>query len=139
MREEVIKSESDTERFGLAIADGLRAGDVLALVGDLGTGKTTLTGYIARGLGITEMITSPTFTVVKEYYSGRLPLYHFDVYRIEDADDAFERGIEEYFYRGGVCVVEWAEKIEELLPGNTKVILMEHGKAGEERIFRCTF
>ncbi len=139
MREEVIKSESDTERFGLAIADGLRAGDVLALVGDLGTGKTTLTGYIARGLGITEMITSPTFTVVKEYYSGRLPLYHFDVYRIEDADDAFERGIEEYFYRGGVCVVEWAEKIEELLPGNTKVIFMEHGKAGEERIFRCTF
>ena len=139
MREEVIKSESDTERFGLAIADGLRAGDVLALVGDLGTGKTTLTGYIARGLGITEMITSPTFTVVKEYYSGRLPLYHFDVYRIEDADDAFERGIEEYFYRGGVCVVEWAEKIEELLPGNTKVIFMEHGKTGEERIFRCTF
>ena len=139
MREEVIKSESDTERFGLAIADGLRAGDVLALVGDLGTGKTTLTGYIARGLGITEMITSPTFTVVKEYYSGRLPLYHFDVYRIENADDAFERGIEEYFYRGGVCVVEWAEKIEELLPGNTKVIFMEHGKAGEERIFRCTF
>lgn len=139
MREEVIKSESDTERFGLAIADGLRAGDVLALVGDLGTGKTTLTGYIARGLGITGMITSPTFTVVKEYYSGRLPLYHFDVYRIEDADDAFERGIEEYFYRGGVCVVEWAEKIEELLPGNTKVIFMEHGKAGEERIFRCTF
>ena len=139
MREEVIKSESDTERFGLAIADGLRAGDVLALVGDLGTGKTTLTGYIARGLRITEMITSPTFTVVKEYYSGRLPLYHFDVYRIEDADDAFERGIEEYFYRGGVCVVEWAEKIEELLPGNTKVIFMEHGKAGEERIFRCTF
>ena len=67
----------------------------LALVGDLGTGKTTLTGYIARGLGITEMITSLTFTVVKEYYSGRLPLYHFDVYRIEDADDAFERGIEE--------------------------------------------
>ena len=112
---------------------------MLALVGDLGTGKTTLTGYIARGLGITEMITSPTFTVVKEYYSGRLPLYHFDVYRIEDADDAFERGIEEYFYRGGVCVVEWAEKIEELLPGNTKVIFMEHGKAGEERIFRCTF
>ena len=139
MREEVIKSESDTERFGLAIADGLRAGDVLALVGDLGTGKTTLTGYIARGLGITEMITSPTFTVVKEYYSGRQTLYHFDVYRIEDADDAFERGIEEYFYRGGVCVVEWAEKIEELLPGNTKVIFMEHGKAGEERIFRCTF
>ena len=87
MREVLIKNEEDTRRFGHELANRLKPGDVVALIGDLGTGKTTLTKYIAEGLGITEMITSPTFTIVCEYHSGRLPLYHFDVYRIDDPDD----------------------------------------------------
>ncbi len=79
--EYVIRGERETEEFGRYLADKLEAGDVLALIGDLGTGKTTLTKSIAKGLGIEEMITSPTFTIVSEYFSGRLPLFHFDVYR----------------------------------------------------------
>lgn len=139
MREIVIGSEKDTEKLGQEIADSLKPGDVLALIGDLGTGKTTLTKYIAKGLGIKEMITSPTFTIVSEYDSGRLPLYHFDVYRLEGAEDMFETGIEEYFDKGGVCIVEWADMIAEILPDDTKCIFMEYGNKEGERIYRCTF
>ena len=111
MREIRINNEKETGKFGLELADTLRAGDVLALIGDLGTGKTTLTKYIAKGLGIDEVITSPTFTIVREYRSGRLPLFHFDVYRIEDPEEMFEIGYEDYFFGSGVCVVEWADQI----------------------------
>ena len=100
--EYVIRGERETEEFGFALAEKLEAGDVLALIGDLGTGKTTLTKSIAKGLGIGEMITSPTFTIVSEYFSGRLPLFHFDVYRLSGEDEAFEAGLEEYFDRGGI-------------------------------------
>jgi ATPase, YjeE family len=139
MREVLIKNEEDTRRFGHELANRLKPGDVVALIGDLGTGKTTLTKYIAEGLGITEMITSPTFTIVCEYHSGRLPLYHFDVYRIDDPDDMFEIGADEYFYGNGVCVVEWADQIAELLPDETICVFMEYGTNEGERIYKCTF
>ena len=106
MREIRIRNEEDTTAFGRKLAEELEAGDILALIGDLGTGKTTLTKSVAAGLGVTEDITSPTFNIVNEYHSGRLPLYHFDVYRLESGADLFEIGGEEYFDAGGVCIIE---------------------------------
>ncbi|MBQ4649840.1 MAG: tRNA (adenosine(37)-N6)-threonylcarbamoyltransferase complex ATPase subunit type 1 TsaE [Firmicutes bacterium] len=134
-----IKNEQETEKFGLKLAKDLKAGDVLALIGDLGTGKTALTSYIAQGLGISQRVNSPTFTIVKEYHDGRLPLYHFDVYRIIDPEEMFNIGADEYFFGGGVCVIEWADLVEEVLPENTKYIYIEYGKKEGERIYKCTF
>lgn len=139
MREVVIRSEEDTRKFGLELAKRLKPNDVVALIGDLGTGKTTLTKYIAEGLGITEMITSPTFTIVCEYHSGRLPLYHFDVYRLENGDDMFEIGADEYFTAGGVSIVEWADLVAEILPEDTLAVFIEYGEKEGERIYKCTF
>ena len=139
MRKLILKNEEETRAFGLELGASLRKGDIVALIGDLGTGKTALTKYIAEGLGIRETITSPTFTIVQEYRQGRLPLYHFDVYRIGDPVEMYELGYEEYFYGDGVCVIEWADLIEELLPEYTKVIRIEYGKNQEERIYQCTF
>ena len=107
-----IKNEEETRRFGLDLAHELKAGDAAALIGDLGTGKTALTRYIAEGLGITARVNSPTFTIVKEYRESRLPLFHFDVYRVSDPDELFNIGADEYFYGDGVCVVEWDDLIE---------------------------
>ena len=90
-----LKNEEETRQFGLDLAEKLKAGDVIALIGNLGTGKTALTRYVAEGLGIHERISSPTFTIVKEYDSGRLPLYHFDVYRIADPEEMFNSGADE--------------------------------------------
>ena len=135
----ILKNEEETRAFGLELGASLRKGDIVALIGDLGTGKTALTKYIAEGLGIQEVITSPTFTIVQEYRQGRLPLYHFDVYRIGDPEEMYELGYEEYFYGDGVCVIEWADLIEELLPEYTKTIRIEYGKNQEERIYQCTF
>ncbi len=134
-----LKNEEETRQFGLDMAKNLKAGDVVALIGDLGTGKTALTRYIAEGLEINELINSPTFTIVKEYHSGRLPLYHFDVYRIADPEEMFNIGADEYFFGQGVCVVEWADLIEDILPENTKYIYLEYGQGPEERIYKCTF
>lgn len=139
MRKLILKNEEETRAFGLELGASLRKGDIVALIGDLGTGKTALTKYIAEGLGIRETITSPTFTIVQEYRQGRLPLYHFDVYRIGDPEEMYDLGYEEYFYGDGVCVIEWADLIEELLPEYTKVIRIEYGKNQEERIYQCTF
>lgn len=139
-RELIIKNENETREFGLKLAEELRAGDVLALIGDLGTGKTALTGYIAQGLGISDNIVSPTFTIVREYTDGRLPLYHFDVYRLADSEEMFNIGAEEYFYeKGGVCVIEWADIVEDILPADTKYIYIEYGASEGERIYKCTF
>ena len=85
------------------------------------------------------MITSPTFTIVCEYHSGRLPLYHFDVYRLSQGEDLFEIGAEEYFYKGGVSIVEWADQAAEILPDDTLCIFMEYGENEGERIYKCTF
>lgn len=130
-----IKSEQDTREFGLKLGKEARSGTVIAMIGDLGTGKTTLTKAIAEGLGVKDIITSPTFNIVKEYDSGRLPLYHFDVYRIGDVEEMFEIGYEEYFFGEGICVVEWADIIEELIPEDAVVIKIQYGASPEERIY----
>lgn len=103
----ISRSENDTFRIAAELAKTLRAGDVVLLRGDLGAGKTTFTKGLAKALGIAETVTSPTFNYVKEYDGGRLPLFHFDMYRVADVDEVYELGLEEYFYRGGVVVVEW--------------------------------
>ena len=139
MREIITRNEGETESFALGLSEALRPGDVIALVGDLGSGKTTLTKYIAKGLGVTEVVTSPTFTIVNEYTSGRLPLYHFDAYRLRDEEDAFDIGMEEYFDKGGVCIIEWADLIEGILPDDVKCILAEYGDEEGERVYKCTF
>lgn len=130
-----IKNEQETRKFGMKLGAGAKAGDVIALIGDLGTGKTTLTKYIAEGLGITEYITSPTFNIIKEYRSGRLPLFHFDVYRIADVDEMFEIGYEEYFFGDGVCVIEWADIVEEIIPEDALTIRISMGGSENERIY----
>ena len=131
-----MQNAEETEAFGLALAKRLKAGDIIAMTGNLGAGKTTLTKSIAAGLGIEEMVNSPTFTIVQEYRGGRLPLYHIDVYRVSDPDELFEIGYEDYFFGDGVCVVEWANQIEELMPEYTIWIDISYGKQEEERIYR---
>ena len=121
----------------MKLAQQARPGMILALTGDLGAGKTALTKAIARGLGIRETVTSPTFTIVKEYHSGRLPLYHFDVYRISDVSEMDELGYEEYFFGDGICVIEWADLIEEILPEDAMRISISYGSEEEERIYEC--
>lgn len=135
----IIKDKKETENFGRKLAENAEPGTVIALIGDLGTGKTALTKAIADGLGVAETITSPTFNIVRQYESGRIPLYHFDVYRIDDIDEMYELGYEEYFFGEGVCVVEWADMIEEIIPEDAIVIRMEYGEKEEERIYRCIF
>ncbi|NLD20754.1 MAG: tRNA (adenosine(37)-N6)-threonylcarbamoyltransferase complex ATPase subunit type 1 TsaE [Clostridiales bacterium] len=135
----IIKNQKDTETFGIKLGRLAVPGTVIALAGDLGTGKTTLTKAIAKGLGISDIITSPTFNIVKEYDSGRLPLYHFDVYRIGDIDEMHELGYEEYFYGTGICVIEWADIIEELIPEDAVRINIEYGTEEGERIYKCIF
>ena len=103
----ISRCEKDTFALAADVAKTLRAGDVILLHGELGAGKTTFTKGLAKALGIEETVTSPTFNYVKEYQGGRLPLFHFDMYRVSDADEVYELGLEEYFYRGGVVVVEW--------------------------------
>lgn len=118
-------SEEETFRLGESLARGARAGQVFALNGDLGVGKTVFTKGMAAGLGIRENVNSPTFTIVQEYEGGRLPFYHFDVYRIGDIEEMEEIGYEDYFYGNGICLVEWAELIRELLPEHTVWITIE--------------
>ena len=118
-------SQDETKELGRAIGERLEAGDVVCLTGDLGVGKTVFVQGVAEGLGIEEGICSPTFTLIQEYYEGRLPLYHFDVYRIAGCTDMDELGYEEYFYGKGVCLVEWGELVRELFPENSIYITIE--------------
>lgn len=136
MKEIVINNEQETMEFGIKLAKQLVPGSVVALIGDLGVGKTTLTKAIAKGLGIHSMVTSPTFTIIQEYKEGRLPLYHFDVYRIMDEEEMYELGYEEYFFGNGVCVVEWADQIEGLLPEDVIRIHIEYGVEENQRIYK---
>ena len=117
----VTKSPRETQQLGERIGRSLKPDDILALSGDLGAGKTTLIQGIAKGLGIKDYVTSPTFTLINEF-KGRLNFYHIDLYRLEDACDAEDIAIEEYFTKGGVTAIEWADKIKELLPeGSIKI------------------
>ena len=113
------RSEAETEALGARLAAALTPGAVVAYRGGLGMGKTAFTRGLARGLGYKGRVTSPTFTIVNEYEGGRLPLFHFDMYRLEGADALFDIGWEDYLDRGGVCAVEWSELTEEALPPET--------------------
>lgn len=123
----ILETNSPEETFALGrqIGQQAKAGEVYTLIGDLGVGKTVLTQGVAAGLGIEEPVNSPTFTIMQIYEEGRLPFYHFDVYRIGDAEEMDEVGYEDYFYGEGVCLIEWANLIEEILPPEHKQITIE--------------
>ena len=116
-------SADETQALGTKLAKRLQPGDVIAYFGDLGAGKTALTRGIAQGLGITDIVTSPTYTIVNEYLTGRLPLFHFDMYRLGSSDELFDIGWEDYLARGGVCAVEWSENVEDALQGAIRVTI----------------
>lgn len=118
-------SPKTTAELGNRIGRQVKAGDVICLKGDLGVGKTVFTQGFAKGLGIIEPVNSPTFTLIQEYNEGRIPLYHFDVYRISGPWDMDDLGYEDYFYGNGVCLVEWGNLIEELLPENAIYVTIE--------------
>ena len=123
----IYETMSPKETFELGKKIGLeaKAGEIICLDGDLGVGKTVFTQGCAKGLGIDEAVNSPTFTIIQDYDEGRLPLYHFDVYRIGDPEEMYEIGYEDYFYGQGVCLIEWAKLIEELIPDEAKIVLIE--------------
>lgn len=123
----VIETRSPEETFALGKKIGEMAcpGEIYTLTGDLGVGKTVFTQGVAAGLGITEPVSSPTFTIIQEYDSGRLPFYHFDVYRIGDIEEMDEIGYDDYFFGQGICLIEWANLIEEILPENIREIVIE--------------
>ena len=112
-------SADETQALGKKLAESLRPGDVIAYFGDLGAGKTAFTRGIAEGLGVSEQVTSPTYTIVNEYLSGRLPLFHFDMYRLSSPEELFEIGWEDYLERGGICAVEWSENVSGAFPSGT--------------------
>lgn len=124
---EVIESRSEKDTFALGqkLGGDCRPGDIVLLNGDLGVGKTVFTKGFGKGLGIEEPISSPTFTIMQIYESGRLPLYHFDVYRIADPEEMDEIGYEDYFYGSGVTMIEWANLIEEILPQDYQEVQIE--------------
>lgn len=127
MKETVYETFSPEETFGLGVTIGKAAGagEVYTLTGELGVGKTVFTQGIASGLGITEPVSSPTFTIVQVYEQGRLPFYHFDVYRIGDIEEMDEIGYEDYFYGDGLCMIEWGNLIEEILPAERREVIIE--------------
>ena len=127
-------SPEDTEDIGTRLAEQLEPGAVVAFTGDLGAGKTAFTRGLARGLGIPDRITSPTFTIVNEYEGGRLPLFHFDMYRLGSADELFDIGWEDYLRRGGVCAVEWSENIADALEEDAVRVDIRRGASDQERV-----
>jgi tRNA threonylcarbamoyladenosine biosynthesis protein TsaE len=127
----ITHSPEETERLGKALAALLQPGDIIAYRGDLGAGKTAFTRGLARGLGCREQVTSPTYTIVNEYLSGRLPLFHFDMYRLASSDDLWSIGWEDYLDRGGVCAVEWSENVDDAMENALWVTLESLG--GDDR------
>ena len=127
MQKEIVETNKYEETFELGVKLGkiAKAGEIYCLNGDLGVGKTVFTQGFAEGLGIEEPINSPTFTIVQEYHDGRIPFYHFDVYRISDVSEMDEIGYEEYFFGEGVCLIEWASLIKDILPDGVKHITIE--------------
>ena len=126
--EYITNSPEETEALGAALANVLTPGTVIAYRGDLGAGKTAFTRGLARGLGCKELVTSPTYTIVNEYLGGRLPLFHFDMYRLRSADDLWDIGWEDYLDRGGVCAVEWSENVAEAMEDAIAVTIEKLGE-----------
>ena len=130
----ITHSPDETRALGRTLAQALQGGAVVAFTGDLGAGKTAFVSGMAEGLGIEERVTSPTFTIVNEYEGGRLPLFHFDMYRLGSADELFHIGWEDYLARGGVCAVEWSERMEELLEPGTIRVDLRRGEDEDRRV-----
>ena len=131
-------SVEETEALGASLAQELEPGAVLAFTGDLGAGKTAFVRGLARGLGCPGRVTSPTFTIVNEYEGGRLPLFHFDMYRLASADELFDIGWEDYLDRGGVCAVEWSENVAEALEADCLRVDIRRGEQDNQRIITVT-
>ena len=125
----ITNSPGETEKIGIALGKVLKAGTIIAYRGDLGAGKTAFTRGLARGLGSEEMVTSPTYTIVNEYLGGRMPLFHFDMYRLASSDDLWDIGWEDYLDRNGICAVEWSENVDDAME-NAIYITIE--KLGED-------
>ena len=126
--EYITNSPEETEKLGIALAKKLTPGTVIAYRGDLGAGKTAFTRGLARGLGCTELVTSPTYTIVNEYLGGRLPLFHFDMYRLRSSEDLWDIGWEDYLERGGVCAVEWSENVADAMEDPISVTIEKLGE-----------
>ena len=124
----ITHSPEETEKIGEALAKKLQPGTILAYRGDLGAGKTAFTRGLARGLGCKELVTSPTYTIVNEYLGGRLPLFHFDMYRLASSDDLWDIGWEDYLARGGVCAVEWSENVADAMEDALTVTIEKLGE-----------
>ena len=130
----VTHSREETEELGARLADALTGETVVAFTGDLGAGKTAFVSGMARALGVTERVTSPTFTIVNEFEGGRLPLFHFDMYRLGSADELFHIGWEDYLARGGVCAVEWSENVAEAIEDDAIRVSIARGDGDDDRI-----
>lgn len=131
----ILASHEDTLNLGKKIGDVLKPGDILLLEGNLGAGKTTFTQGLAEGLGVDEFVNSPTFVIINEYFSGHLPLYHMDLYRLEDEAQLYDLGVEDYFFGNGVSVVEWPEIALSLLPeAYTRLTFLREGQGREVKI-----
>ncbi|MDO5708158.1 MAG: tRNA (adenosine(37)-N6)-threonylcarbamoyltransferase complex ATPase subunit type 1 TsaE [Andreesenia angusta] len=126
-------SPEDTYELGIKLGENLKPGDIICLNGDLGAGKTTMTKGIAKGLKIDDNITSPSFTIVNEYY-GDTDFYHFDAYRIDDIEEMYDLGYEEYFFSDGISIIEWSNMIEEILPKERLVLNIKYSKEEDKRI-----
>ena len=130
----VTHSREETAALGGRLADALKTGRVVAFTGDLGAGKTAFVSGMARALGVEERVTSPTFTIVNEYEGGRLPLFHFDMYRLGGADELFHIGWEDYLSRGGVCAVEWSENVAEAIEDGAVRVSIVRGDGDDDRM-----
>lgn len=129
----ITHSEEETRQLGSQLGSRLQPNDVIAYFGDLGAGKTAFTKGVAQALGVTDYVTSPTFSIVSEY-QGRMPLYHFDVYRISDGDGLYDIGYYDYLENGGVCAIEWSENIEDYLPPRYYRVTLTRGEQEDDRV-----
>ena len=129
----ITNSPAETEDIGAALGKIVHPGTVIAYRGDLGAGKTAFTRGLARGLGCTEIVTSPTYTIVNEYLGGRIPLFHFDMYRLRSSDDLFDIGWDDYLDRGGVCAVEWSENVDDAMENAVYVTIHKTGEVSRRQ------
>ena len=133
-KEYTTAGEEQTEALGFRLGQLIQPGAVIAYTGDLGAGKTAFTRGLARGLGIPDRVTSPTFTIVNEYEGGRLPLFHFDMYRLGSSDELFDIGWEDYLARGGVCAMEWSENVDDALDDDAIRVDIRRGAQDDQRV-----